>query len=318
MGKQSSVASDVRNGMDQPCSVDRLPFRLKALRWVGKQTWIPRGQDWLLRRIWNSGDGRRFPFEVDFFGMRYQGDLCRYIDWSVFAYGAYSYSELSLLEALALEIKEKRGSLNFFDIGANMGHHTLFMANKADAVIAFEPYPPLQDLIQEKVKLNHLDHVCIVPFALGETDQTQEYYPGGGDNFGTGTFKPTEEKHLMDPVRLEIRNGDRLCDKLNLPKIDLLKVDVEGFEPMVFRGLAERIQKDRPGILTELTDQSRSGYVSEEAFRKGFWDGAVFASVHGRNGCPFQLKPFVYAEAGEVLILPPEMAHFVEARFSIR
>ena len=42
-----------------------------------------------------------------------------------------------------------------------------------------------------------------------------------------------------------------------------MKVDVEGFEPFVFQGLKERIHKDRPPVLTEMTDRSREGFGSE-------------------------------------------------------
>src|SRR5690348_18429877 len=90
-----------------------LPLRLKLLRWAGRQTWIPIGQDRILRYIWNPGEEHQFPFEVDFFGMRYRGDLSRFLDWSVFAYGAYTYSELTLLDALAREIRKKRDRITF-------------------------------------------------------------------------------------------------------------------------------------------------------------------------------------------------------------
>src|ERR1700722_15372180 len=118
------------NDGDQSAPGTELPFRLKLLRQIGKQTWIPRGQDRLMRAIWDPDTSPSFPFEVEFFGMTYGGDLARFIDWSVFAYGSYAYAELSLLEALAAEIRTKRGHVFFFDVGANVGHHSLFMAGR--------------------------------------------------------------------------------------------------------------------------------------------------------------------------------------------
>jgi hypothetical protein len=73
-----------------------------------------------------------------------------------------------------------------------------------------------------------------------------------------------------------------------------MKVDVEGFEPLVFRGLMGRIHSDRPPILSELSNRSRTGFGSEAKFRETFWKDAVFAEVAGRQGCPFRLKPFRY------------------------
>jgi FkbM family methyltransferase len=293
---------------------DEFPARLKLLRWLGKQHWIPRGQDWVMRKVWHPDSGRSFPFEVDFFGARYPGNLASFIDWSVFAYGAYASEELSLLGALAAEIRRQRGHVFFFDVGANAGHHSLFMASRSDAVIAFEPFAPLQQLIQEKADLNGLRDLRIVPFALGAVDESRQYFPGNAANPGTGTFLPEEGESHQAPIPLEIRNGDAICEALQLPPIDILKVDVQGYEPLVFRGLQQRIRRDRPAILTEFSAASLHGYSSESEFRKSFWDGAIFAGVTGRSGrLAYKLVPFIYGRTEEVLILPPEMANFAGA-----
>jgi len=291
------------------------PLRLKLLRWLGRQTWLPRGQDLLLRMLCDPQTAPHFFFEIDFFGQRYRGDLAHYIDWVVFCYGAAPYSEVSLLKEVVAELRSRRCSpVNFFDVGANVGHHTLFMAPLADCVLAFEPFPPLRSLIEEKISLNALNNVVVVPFGLGERDETLEYFPGKGANPGAGTFLPNGQIHVEDSVKLTVRNGDLLCEERNFPRIDLLKVDVEGFEPFVFRGLANRIGRDRPVILTELTDASRDGFGSEAGFRASFYKSARFAEVTGRNGCEFKLRRFVYEASFEALIVPPEMAEFVETR----
>jgi FkbM family methyltransferase len=290
---------------------NKFPLRLKAFRWLGKQTWIPRGQDWMLRKIWDPDSGRSYHFEIKFFGFRYLGDLAQYIDWVVFAYGSYSYYELNLLETLAQELRKKRDSIVFLDIGANVGQHTLFMADKADRIIAVEPFPALQQLIQQKIDANHLTHVRLLPYALGESEEMQEYYPGGGSNSGQGTFFPEECGTYQKPVKISVKKGDQLLIEEGFHRIDLCKVDVEGFEAFVLRGLANRIKTDRPPILTELTDRSRAGFGSMDAFKACFWERPIFSEVvTKRAGFPFKLRPFHYETAHEVLILPPEMADF--------
>ena len=128
--------------------------------------------------------------------MRYQGDMAQYLDWKVFAYGCSTYCELSLLKALANEVRSRRGEVMFFDIGANIGHHTLFMAPNADHVIAFEPFADNRKLIEQKVAMNRLNNVQILPYALGAKDEKLQYYPGGAVNSGTGTFMPIAHRHL--------------------------------------------------------------------------------------------------------------------------
>src|SRR5271170_6241349 len=93
-------------------------FALKSLRWFGRQTWIPRGRDRVLRYLLPPNRARHYKFEVDFFGMSHCGDLAHYIDWKVFMYGQYASAELSILESVAKIIAQAKGrSVNAFDIG---------------------------------------------------------------------------------------------------------------------------------------------------------------------------------------------------------
>ena len=291
-----------------------VPFRLRLMRMVGRQTWIPKGQHWILTKIWDPDSEQNFIFEVDFFGKRYQGDMAQFVDWKVFAYGCSNYSELAILRDLAAEIRKQRGRVVFFDIGANIGHHTLFMASHADEVIAFEPFAEIRRLIEQKIAMNGLTNVRILPFALGAHDEVQKYYPGGAVNSGTGTFMPEEMGTYQEPIEVQVRNGDAICAEYNLPPVDLMKIDVEGFEPLVFSGFAGRLHRDRPPVLMELNDRSRAGFGSEAGLRKLFWDGAVYAEVYGREGREYVLRPFRYPTAGEILVVPPELANFVNAR----
>lgn len=288
------------------------PTRFKLLRWVGRQAWLPKGQDRLLRAIHHPDYGDHFLFEIDFFGQKYRGDLASYIDWMVFCYGSYSLPELKVLEAMLPQVRAKRsGPINFVDVGANAGQHTLFMASLADQVLAIEPLPELQALIQEKIAINALTNVRVAPVALGENNEIRDYYPGEGSNSGVGTFLPLSKESKFPPVKLEIRNGDEFLDEIKFGRIDLMKVDVEGFEPYVFRGLQRRIARDRPIILTEMSDESRRGFGSEMAFREAFYKGAHFAEIGGRSGRSFKLHPFVYETSHEVIIVPPEMSSFI-------
>lgn len=287
-------------------------IRAGLLRFVGRQRWIPRGKTRLLYSLWHPDSGRSYPFEVDFFGMRYRGNLADLGDWFVYVYGASSYEELSLLEALTRELRKRKQAITFFDVGGNVGQHSLFMSQHADQVIAFEPFPPLQRMFREKMDLNQRNNVRLLPYALGDADLIRPFYPGGGTKSGVGTFLPDQGEAYQERIGIETRRGDSLFSDLNLPPIDLMKIDVEGYEPLVFRGLAGRIHRDRPPILMELNDRSRAGFGSEQGFRETFWEGAVFAEVSTlKPGCPYQLRPFRYEKSIECLVVPPEMASFV-------
>jgi hypothetical protein len=171
------------------------PPRLKLLRWVGRQTWLPKGQERVVRAILNPDLCDHFLFEVDFFGLKYRGDLAHFVDWLVFCYGAAPLSELSILEEMTRQIRVKRpGPINSIDVGANAGHHTLFMARIVDQVLAVEPFPALQDLISEKIAINSLTNVRVAPFALGEKNEIRNYYAGEGAIHALARFYLTRKK----------------------------------------------------------------------------------------------------------------------------
>ena len=293
-------------------------LRLRSMRWLGRQRWISRGGDAILRKLYDPDADRHYRFEVDFFGKRYRGDLANYIDWVVFCYGGAPLSELSLLRELTVEVRRHRsGPITCYDVGANVGHHTLFMSGVADRVIAFEPFPDVRRQLEEKISLNCLENVQVFPVALGLKDEDLRYYPGVGSNSGIGTFVADNASQDQVSYILPVRQGNKLFAEANLPTMDILKVDVEGFEASVFGGLKQRINHDRPAILTEVLDASRSMMGSEAAFRECFYEGAVFAGVEGRlNSDKFILKPFKYETADEVVIVPPEMAEFIESRIA--
>jgi len=293
--------------------------RLRLMRWLGRQSWIKKGNNRLMCMLHNPDNADdHYLFDVDFYGKRYRGDLANFNDWLVFCYGGAPPTELRVLAALTAEIRRTRsGPVVFFDVGANIGHHTLFMSGVADRVIAFEPFPSVRSLMEEKIALNALENVQVVPVALGVADEDLTYFPGLGTNSGIGTFLPSNAPQQQVSHTLPVRHGDKLFAERGFPAIDILKVDVEGFEAYVFRGLKERIERDRPAILTELTPASRSVFGSEQAWRECFYDGAVFAAVSGRPNVPgFILSPFDYQTSEEILILPPEMAEFIASRIT--
>lgn len=295
---------------------ENLPLRLRLVRWVGHQRWLPRGHDRILRLLLNPDTCHSFFFEVGFFGQKYRGDLAHYIDWMVFCYGSAAMTELTLLRECVLAIRSRNSDpILFLDIGANVGHHTLFMAPMADEVIAFEPYPPLQAQIKEKIELNNLANVWLMPFGLGEKDDLLDYYPGEGANSGAGTFLPGEEERHGTAAKLQIKRGDSVLEQKSVGRVAIVKVDVEGFEAAVFCGLSRRIKSDMPIILTELSDESRRQFGSEEAFRQAFYPDAHFSEVTGGNGRSFKLTVFKYETSFEVLITPEEMGWLREALF---
>jgi FkbM family methyltransferase len=196
-------------------------------------------------------------FEVEFGGLKYRGRLDDHIDWNVFYYGNYSPLELNFLTVAATRL-EKTGGVTYFDVGANVGHHALFMSRHVKQVVAFEPSRTVLDRFEENIVLNGLKNIRVYPVALGDKDGNAQLGTGFAGNSGSRSLTWTlDKKNGLETV--DVRWGDRLFCIDNLPRLDLLKLDVEGYEKRVLVGLAKTLRRDRPVVLMELIGQTEKG-----------------------------------------------------------
>jgi FkbM family methyltransferase len=282
-------------------------WKLAALRFIGHQHYIKRGRDRILRTFQHPDTSPSIPFEIPFFGMRYAGNLNDFIDWSVFFYGAFSRNELDLLrDAAAVLRKQDRTPLNFYDIGANVGQHSLFMSQHADHVYSFEPFAGVRSKLLEKITLNNLTNVTIFPVGLGNVSTELDFFEPSGAGKGLGSFivAPQADCRVQ---KLPVWNGDEFLKNNGLPRIDIIKIDVEGFEFRVISGLRERLNKDRPVILMEISSATRTEMVSESVLRRHLYPDAAIFEVDAVNiSSSYRSRPFDFENGKEILIVPCE------------
>ena len=131
------------------------------------------------------------------------------------------------------------------DIGANIGNHSLFYALECQAgkVIAFEPVEETFGILQRNVELNHVkDIVEIHNAGVGETaSRARLKAPVWYRNIGSAQL---EENESGDISIVSI-------DALELGKVDLIKIDVEGMEKSVLKGALNTIKNNLPFIVLE-------------------------------------------------------------------
>jgi FkbM family methyltransferase len=287
-----------------------IPLNYRVARFIGHQHYIRRGRDRLIRLLLTNPEySLPIPFEVDFFGSVYRGDLDDFIDWSVYIYGAYSNNELQLLADIAQCLRVELKHITFYDVGANVGQHTLFMSKHSDAVVSFEPFEPVRKKLLHKLIENQVGNATVFPIGLGARDEDLEFCAPVGANRGTGTFRGSANGH----GRLTVRKGESFLATNELPRIDILKVDVEGFESEVFLGLGERLRRDRPVILTEISGVDRSGFRTLEGFTRAMYDDFELFTV----GCTsisgtYRIMRPTFGVDGGFLVVPREREGIIE------
>jgi len=138
----------------------------------------------------------------------------------------------------------------FMDIGVSIGRYTIMMSKIAERVISIEPEPTNFHILEASVKANRRSNILAIRVAAGNEDSevplvlTKEHsgghyiVPGDGRRFGT----------IMVPCR----KVDTLIKLHKITKLDWVKIDVEGAESMVLKGMNDTLRTLSPTIVMEV------------------------------------------------------------------
>lgn len=138
------------------------------------------------------------------------------------------------------------------DVGANIGNHTCFFARYFQHVIAFEPNPVAYRLLQANLALNRLKNVSLIKVGLSDLAADHNFVQTRGNLGGSGFFEADKTRN-DDQFILRVEVGDSEIIKLNLNEpIRMIKVDVEGFEYPVLKGLKDTIAANKPILMFEI------------------------------------------------------------------
>lgn len=278
-----------------------LPDRL--LRAFGHLPIVPRGARVRLVNMWRPTDkAPDLRFEVPFFGMKYKGTLACEIDRQVFFFGAYEPEMLVVLG----DLLARMDSPIVGDIGANVGHHSLYFSKLAAHVHSFEPWSKVRDRLDGHLHDNSIGNVTVHHVALGAEDETRIYYAPTGGNSGTGSFVSTHAPDRNRPAEpLAIVNGDRYLEQNGIEKLDLVKIDVEGWELFVLKGLAQTIDRCRPVVLFEQS-RSTSIHLKDRSQLTMFRDYEIYAVGRRIEKLESSSLPI-----GNILLVPREKSRLL-------
>lgn len=162
-------------------------------------------------------------------------------------------------------------------------------------------------------KLNHANanNVTIFPVALGDQDESHIFHPPTGSNQGTGTLGDLlPENASSDSILVQVVRGDTFFQQQNLPRISLLKMDVEGYEEKALEGMRETLWRDRPPMFLEIQPSAGLDTAKSSRIKNLLYPDHLIYEVGATRG-HYVLKPFSLESSEEVLILPNELAGMV-------
>lgn len=154
-----------------------------------------------------------------------------------------------------------------FDVGANNGLYSLVAgkANPAATIHAFEPLAPIFNRLKENIDLNGVK-VNLHRIALGDAAGEVNIYAARtvSDTFDQASLNENHfkgKKVLQIPI--VIKKMSSVIEDNRIDRIDLMKIDVETFEPNVLAGMGDFLKKYRPTMLVEVLNEK----VGEQVFQ---------------------------------------------------
>jgi FkbM family methyltransferase len=144
----------------------------------------------------------------------------------------------------------------FVDVGANHGYFTILAASLVGArglVAAFEPNPPVYERLDMHVRLNGFERrVLLMNTALSDTTGDQTFFVSQW-NGNTGISTLTPGASIIDAgglsadrtIQVRAETLDHWLAMNHIDRVDLLKIDAEGAEAHVVRGMAAALEAKR-------------------------------------------------------------------------
>lgn len=241
----TSLKDIARRLRDNPVVTSVLSFPLRKAKDAGFR--VP-------RRIYE-----RVPFRGDFtvrvsdqgemFHIRSHGHV---VENSLYWDGLDGFDAESLRPWMAFA----RESHVILDIGANTGVYSLAAAavRSAAQIHAFEPVPRIAALMRTNVALNPSYSVSVHELAVGAEDGTANIFDPGGDNAYSASLNADflASEKTSYPVR--VTSIDSFVSEQQLTSVDLIKLDVEGYEEFALAGMWNTLMQFKPPIFLEFLD----------------------------------------------------------------
>jgi len=242
---------------------------------------------------------RNFYTETDFFWLGFE----RY-EWE--------------LQTRKLWIKLSKVSDTILDIGANTGFYSMLAKriNPECHIHAFEPQPNIYEVLVENKKINYFE-INTYPLAISNSFGEYPFY-----NYGTDTFSKlnttagslneswnVRRDAAQSSIIVKTSTLDRVIEEKEISKVDLIKIDVESFEPEVLEGYVENISSHRPIFIMEIQKTSYGKRI-EDQFRNMEYKFFHIDEKEGLNSC---LELGNHVEFKNYCLCPKEKLHFVLA-----
>ncbi len=181
-------------------------------------------------------------------GIRYELDISCMMQWYVF----WGFKEKQRDRLYSL-VNERDVVL---DVGTNIGETLFHFAQLAGAngfVYGFEPDNSNFANVQKNISLNDFRNIEVFNIGVSDKRETLKLYRVDSHNLGMNRIlNEAEAAKYADFTTIETDSLDRIVLENKIEKVDLIKIDIEGYEMHALRGARQLLETFKPRLFIEI------------------------------------------------------------------
>lgn len=154
-----------------------------------------------------------------------------------------------------LIINEVKNGMVCLDLGSNIGYYAVIESNivgKSGKIFAVEPSPVNYSLLKQNLENQKMANFLAFNIAIGDKNEEMEFIVREKSNWSkikTGDEKISPEDRI---IKIPVKTLDSFVDENNIEKIDIVRMDVEGFEYNILLGSKKVLKNFRPKLFIEI------------------------------------------------------------------
>ena len=180
-------------------------------------------------------------------------DLGEHVQRWIYFFGVYEQDTVDWFRS------NLRPGMVVLDIGANVGQYTLIAARGVGPngrVHAFEPNPISYRTLTSNIEINAFRNVSAHSLAVSDSAGEVTFYAPDNDNMGEASLQMSQTGQRNTTVMsVTIDDWAQSADLGPTPRIDIIKIDVQGLESAVLRGARQVMLRFRPVIICEFEER---------------------------------------------------------------
>ena len=150
---------------------------------------------------------------------------------------------------------EVKPGMTILDIGSNIGYYAILeskLIGSTGKIFSIEPSPQNFKLLQENLEIQDTNNFQIFNLAIGNKNEKLEFLISKKSNWS----KIKQESDIIGEndtvITVPVKTLNLFCEDNNLEKINLIRMDVEGYEEKIIEGGKEILRKMKPILMIEI------------------------------------------------------------------